>query len=176
MDNFCIELGTLLDDPSVVTLEDPAKHSAHCLLDVEQCRDSGYEVLSEPTSQGELYGRAFVLNEEGNELMHEYGRSIGDCSKDCTGKMKVGLRAALVGTVMNGTGQGEVPATFAVTSIVEECDTIPLSVPLSSSNNIKPLESSAKSSDDADKSSAEKTDGCVLRMVLCSTLISLLLL
>jgi hypothetical protein len=47
VDNFCIELGTFLDNPSVKTLEHPEEHSFHCLLDVESCRDGGYQVLGE---------------------------------------------------------------------------------------------------------------------------------
>jgi hypothetical protein len=29
MDNFCIERGTLLDNPDVITLEGPDQHSVH---------------------------------------------------------------------------------------------------------------------------------------------------
>ena len=34
MDHFCIERGTLLDNPSTETLKNPEEHSFHCLLDV----------------------------------------------------------------------------------------------------------------------------------------------
>ena len=34
MDVSCINLGVLLEDPSVVTLQDPAQHSIGCLIDV----------------------------------------------------------------------------------------------------------------------------------------------
>eukprot|EP00966_Prymnesium_polylepis_P165981 3836661-Prymnesium_polylepis.1 len=43
MDVFCINRGTLLDNPSVATLENPAAHSVHCLVDVGACYQSGFE-------------------------------------------------------------------------------------------------------------------------------------
>ena len=45
MDLFCINRRTLLDVPSVVTLQNPEKHSVHCLVDVGWCIDSGYNIL-----------------------------------------------------------------------------------------------------------------------------------
>ena len=44
MDHFCIQRGTLLDAPSIVTLEEPDQHSVHCLIDVPSCVNSPYEV------------------------------------------------------------------------------------------------------------------------------------
>ena len=40
MDLFCINRGTLLDAPSVVTLQNPEKHSVHCLVDIDRCVNS----------------------------------------------------------------------------------------------------------------------------------------
>ena len=45
MDFFCIERGTLFDNPSVVSLAEPERHSVHCLVDVAPCLASPYEVL-----------------------------------------------------------------------------------------------------------------------------------
>ena len=42
MDKFCIDLGTLLDNPRVKTLENPEKH---CLVDVSVCYKSGFNIL-----------------------------------------------------------------------------------------------------------------------------------
>ena len=51
MDTFCINRGTLLDNPSVKTLRNPELHTIHCLVDVSRCRNSGYEVLRDPEGQ-----------------------------------------------------------------------------------------------------------------------------
>lgn len=47
MDNYCIDLGTLLDNSAVRTLspEGPVEHSVHCLVDVGSCRNSPWDVL-----------------------------------------------------------------------------------------------------------------------------------
>eukprot|EP00961_Rhodomonas_salina_P248517 3358693-Rhodomonas_salina.2 len=48
MDTYCVDRGTLLDNPSLKTLERPGEHSIHCLVDVSVCRGSGFEVLADP--------------------------------------------------------------------------------------------------------------------------------
>ncbi|RHY35889.1 hypothetical protein DYB34_014171, partial [Aphanomyces astaci] len=35
MDNYCIDLGNLMDNPTVKTLEGPEVHSIHCLVDLK---------------------------------------------------------------------------------------------------------------------------------------------
>ena len=55
MDTFCINRGTLLDAPSVVSLKNPELHSYHCLLDVGVCIDSGYQVLGSKDPVNGLY-------------------------------------------------------------------------------------------------------------------------
>ena len=37
MDMYCIYRGRLLDAPSLETLQNPGRHSVHCLVDVAQC-------------------------------------------------------------------------------------------------------------------------------------------
>ena len=49
MDTFCIQPGTLLDNNAARSLidgEGPQKHSYHCLLDVPQCLDGGFEIAA----------------------------------------------------------------------------------------------------------------------------------
>ncbi len=58
MDNFCIQRGTLLDKPSVKTLENPAEHTIHCLIDIPQCVQSKYALLTAPESPGGLWAVA----------------------------------------------------------------------------------------------------------------------
>jgi hypothetical protein len=68
MDNFCIERGTLLDNPSVRTLVNPVAHTIHCLVDVSSCVDSGYAVLAPPTTPGGLYSVKYQLGKDGTDL------------------------------------------------------------------------------------------------------------
>ncbi|OEU12494.1 hypothetical protein FRACYDRAFT_191288, partial [Fragilariopsis cylindrus CCMP1102] len=69
MDLFCINRGTLLDNPSVRTLENPELHSVHCLIDVNQCVTSSFEILMDPSSGSidQLYNRGWRLDEESKQ-------------------------------------------------------------------------------------------------------------
>ena len=51
MDYFCINLGFMLDSGKT-TLEQPATHTVHCLVDVRDCRESPFEVLIDPVNGG----------------------------------------------------------------------------------------------------------------------------
>ncbi len=106
MDKYCIDLGTLLDNPDVGTLENPEKHSVHCLVDVERCFESGFEVLQDPQegSASKQYCRALTLDAKGNELALKLGRETGDKGAGCktctgTGTLGKGFRATVVGTI-----------------------------------------------------------------------------
>lgn len=99
MDTFCLERGTLLDNPSVKTLANPEKHTLHCLVDVPRCYDSGFEILG-PRNTSTGYCRAFALDANGNALALTLARNTGDCSTctKSTGGQKVGFRATVKGT------------------------------------------------------------------------------
>jgi hypothetical protein len=99
MDTFCLERGTLLDNPSVNTLANPEKHTLHCLVDVPRCYDSGFEILG-PRNTSTGYCRAFALDANGNALALTLARNTGDCSTctKSTGGQKVGFRATVKGT------------------------------------------------------------------------------
>ena len=40
--------GTLLDNPSAETLENPERHTVHCLIDVGICNGSPFHILTDP--------------------------------------------------------------------------------------------------------------------------------
>lgn len=67
MDILCIERGTLLDAPDIVTLQNPEKHSIHCLVDVDECVDSGYSILSPPKEPGLNYTVKYLLGPDGTK-------------------------------------------------------------------------------------------------------------
>lgn len=120
MDSYCIERGRLLDNPSVETLERPDLHSVHCLVDVAQCYQSGFEMLQDPpaNSTSGTHCRAFKLDDAGNTMMLQLARSSGAagyCST-CTGgagSISRGFRAVVHGVMGSGS-----PPTLAVTQVL----------------------------------------------------------
>lgn len=111
MDRFCIELGMLLDAPSIRTLEEPNLHSLHCLVDVISCAESPYEVLLDPApGSNSDYTRGFVLDEEGKALVITKAREVGVCDTcDGTGTWEKGFRAEIHGTIEALGQDGEPP-------------------------------------------------------------------
>eukprot|EP00040_Diaphanoeca_grandis_P023259 m.126191 g.126191 ORF g.126191 m.126191 type:complete len:388 (-) comp29185_c0_seq1:18-1181(-) len=73
MDNFCIKRGTLLDNGAVRTLEEPFKHSIHCLIDVGICWQSGFAILKPPSTKGDLYSVGSQLDMDGTKLVMATG-------------------------------------------------------------------------------------------------------
>lgn len=127
MDTYCIELGYLLDNPSVESLRNPERHSYHCLVDVPRCLNGNYEMLAEATEApgGLPYGRFLVLDQAGKDKVIELARATGatgGCST-CTGTLgseAMGFRATVVGIVVPGSSPREF-ATQDVLSYEEGC-------------------------------------------------------
>ena len=127
MDFFCIELGTLFDSGgAIVTLEQPEQHSVHCLIDVQRCRESPYEILSEPESDGQLYGRAFRVNDAGKAGLQALAAATGATNPEntpacteCTGEgtLARGFRAEVYGRVV-ALANGETPPVIEIVDAV----------------------------------------------------------
>lgn len=102
MDNFCVERGTLLDAPDVVTLLNPELHTLHCLLDVPPCFNSPFHILQPPAEGEEMYGTGWQVDD--NELFMTEGRAQGSTDLGCTtcpgdGMQRVGFAATVVGNI-----------------------------------------------------------------------------
>ena len=113
MDRFCIDRGTLLDNPRIRTLEQPDMHSYHCLLDVRACTRSGFEILMDPANAGDLYTRTVRLDEDGTDTLIDLGRSFGakgGCTT-CTGdgSERRGFRVTVTGTLQDLGSANEPP-------------------------------------------------------------------
>jgi hypothetical protein len=83
MDNICIKRGTLMDNPSVRTLENPAVHTIHCLVDITSCVDSGYTLLAPPTTPDGKYTVKYQLGKVGTDLAYAEAsrvRALGQLS------------------------------------------------------------------------------------------------
>ena len=120
MDRFCIDRGTLLDNPRIRTLEQPDMHSYHCLLDVGVCNGSGYEMLMDPTNPGDLYTRAVRFDDDDTSTLIDLGRSLGDCST-CTGEgsEKAGFRVTVTGTLQD-LGSANDPPLLKLNEVDEQ--------------------------------------------------------
>lgn len=123
MDVYCIQRGTLLDTGQV-SLENPDKHSVHCLVDPSQCVNNGYELLEDLDDDGaddrSSYGRAYRLDSEGEKLALALARKEGSTTKGygcttCTGggTLEKGFRATVFGT-HDGSGS---PVKLSVTDV-----------------------------------------------------------
>jgi len=120
MDTFCIELGVLFDNSAIRTLgpDGPSSHSVHCLVDVQRCRQSPYEVLSE--LEDGTFGRAWRVDD--NQLLLDHAMTNGICT-ECDpdnsldqGHLERGYQATIVGTVQS-LGDGNTPAVISVSSV-----------------------------------------------------------
>jgi hypothetical protein len=106
MDSFCINRGTLLDKPKIVSLEGPDQHSLHCLVDVASCYTSPFEMLIEPylEDQQVVHSRGWRLDDSGRDKIIQLGRQIGhaDSCSTCTGdELHEGFRAAFKAKVLS---------------------------------------------------------------------------
>lgn len=128
MDYYCINDGFLLDNPSVITLEGPDLHTIHCLVDVEACVTSPFEILTEPTSETTTttYGRGWRVTDASRDILVDLARTVGDRCSTCfgMGMQTQGFRAVMNATVITAaTGDGtppvvEVHAAFP-TSVID---------------------------------------------------------
>jgi len=106
MDFFCINRGTLLDNPSVRTLEGPGEHSVHCLVDVNSCVSSPFEILLDPKDGELLYKRGWQLDDASKQRAIALAQSVGSCStcdpaNNRDSSHVKGFRMALTATILD---------------------------------------------------------------------------
>jgi hypothetical protein len=121
IDNFCIERGTFLDNDMVMTLENPEEHSFHCLLDVDLCRESGYQVIGDKNPDTGVHCLGFRLDD--TDAVVSAGQTVGQngyCTS-CIGDSSApeyGWLATVKGTVAElGDGSSGVTGTPILTNI-----------------------------------------------------------
>ena len=119
MDLLCINRGTLLDAPSVVTLQNPKKLSVRCLNDADCCVNSSYNILLPNPKFGQgskpKFAHALTLDKTGNDLVVKFALQNGVCDT-CTGSgtIKIELRFTYIGKVIP---QGDDVAIFQVKNV-----------------------------------------------------------
>ena len=108
MDRYCINRGTMLDN-GLPTLQHPGEHSVHCLVDMSICRNSGFDLLSDPGPDDTEHGRFGALDDAGQSLAVAAARAEGRCST-CVGGYSGGLTKGFRATVVGVLGSGTPPA------------------------------------------------------------------
>jgi DOMON domain len=124
-DLFCINRGTLFDNPNVTTLslEGPPVHSVHCLLDVPDCIASAFEILIPPLpTTPDLYQRGWRLNDASKMDVVALAQAVGIC-ENCTddtgmsGTVERGLYVSLTATLQD-VGSADSPPIITASNIV----------------------------------------------------------
>jgi len=125
MDNFCLEYkgGRLLDNDDVITLQNPEKHSFHCLLDVGLCYRSGYQVLGPKNPDTDRHCLGFRIEE--TDAVLTAGRALGKMSNRCStceseadSAPEFGYRATVKGVVSDlGDGSEGVAGTPIISNV-----------------------------------------------------------
>jgi len=117
MDEYCINRGTLLDNPSKETLQNADIHSIHCLVDPKQCWSSGFEILADPEqcdcgdadSKRPKHCRAYKLDSAGDAKVLFHARALGakdrcyTCTNETSGALDKGYRATVTGKVIDAS-------------------------------------------------------------------------
>ena len=138
MDRFCINGVNLMDNPGVKTLVHPEKHSLHCLLDLDVCRNSGYEILaplSNPTADAAYCPAYRIGGASGLEKTLKLGRKLGNKDAGCksctgTGTLDKGFRALFVGQVSSSaTWSADKPPVLDVSRVLKAGSKCPNGLP-----------------------------------------------
>ena len=114
MDKYCIDLGVLLDNRAVRTLENPEKHSVHCLVDVSLCLNTEFNILLPNPSGSPAFALALRLDGAGKQMAIEKARASGICSTCGNGgTIRAGFRGTFIGSIAEEATSTK-PALMAV--------------------------------------------------------------
>lgn len=104
MDYFCIENGNMIDNGRV-TLEEPDRHTVHCLVDVGICVETAFEVLVESPQAFTSYSRGYRLDDSSKTDIIRLARSVGSCDSCVNGydnsMLSRGFKAVMKVTVLD---------------------------------------------------------------------------
>lgn len=155
MDNYCLFTtgGVLLDNPDVITLQYPEEHSFHCLLDVDVCYESGFQVLGDKDPATDRHCLGFRLDDI--DAVLTAGRALGQngycetCDGDEDDDPEYGYRATVKGVVKEmgdgSDGKSGPPILTDIQMLAASvgCDGNPTIPPLcvASTTTVKPMPS-----------------------------------
>ena len=117
MDKYCINLGVLLDNRAVTTLENPELHSVHCLVDVKLCTDTKFTILVPNPSGSPAFAVGLTLDDFGKQKSIEIARANGICSTcKSGGSLQFGFRGVFFGNITTEATASE-PAVLSVKNV-----------------------------------------------------------
>ena len=131
MDRFCLDLGVLFDNVDIETLANPSFHSVHCLVDLQVCHSSGYEILRSPPPSDipfaiNYYTRTVALDAPGNAAVLSLARAVGACDTCARGysggAQARGFRATVVGRVQPNTDSAAAGDGFGPPPLIDTTD------------------------------------------------------
>lgn len=105
MDDYCLfRNNDRLLDTGDITLEQPGRHSLHCLVDVSVCVEGPFYILGDPETPGTLYTVDYILDDPGRlallDMARNAGMKGGGCSTCLADEgLRRGYRAEVIGTV-----------------------------------------------------------------------------
>ena len=128
-----------MDNPTVITLEHPEEHSYHCTLDIDDCTESGYVVLTDKNEETGMHCLGFRLDD--SEAIIAAGRAKGaqGFCQSCTGAQgspEYGCRATIQGMVKelgDGTAGVSGAPLLEVTAVLDDsevCETTAVVYPV----------------------------------------------
>lgn len=110
----------MFDNSSIRTLspEGGPSHSVHCLIDVQDCINSDYEILIPPLVAGENNVRGWRLDPETKAEVVALAKAQGICS-DCDGggTIQSGFHVSFTAEILD-RGTADSPPTVKATSVV----------------------------------------------------------
>ena len=117
-----------MDNPTVITLEHPEEHSYHCTLDIDDCTESGYVVLTDKNEETGMHCLGFRLDD--SEAIIAAGRAKGaqGFCQSCTGAQgspEYGYRATIQGMVKelgDGTAGVSGAPLLEVTAVLDDSE------------------------------------------------------
>ena len=102
-----------MDNPTVITLEHPEEHSYHCTLDIDDCTESGYVVLTDKNEETGMHCLGFRLDDSAAIIAAGRAKGAQGFCSTCTGAQgnpEYGFRATIKGTVKE-LGDGTIGAS-----------------------------------------------------------------
>ena len=128
-----------MDNPTVITLEHPEEHSYHCTLDIPDCNESGYVVLTDKNEETGMHCLGFRLDDSDAIIAAGRAKGAQGFCQSCTGAQgspEYGYRATIQGTVIelgDGTAGVSGAPLLEVTAVLDDsevCETTAVVYPV----------------------------------------------
>lgn len=120
MDSLCIDLGTLVDNPTVATLsvaqEGPIVHSVKCIVNVPACLESPFHIVPLAEGNDEYFDQGWRLDDAAKDIAVQAAYTHGSCAENCEGDQETGLYLSMQATVLS-LGSNSEPGVITTTAM-----------------------------------------------------------